>query len=308
MNLSGIVRCLLPTICTALIWQAVVAQNPTLWLPIKPDQAPPPVKILVLGRQLNYYPLDPGSTIELTVQGPETLRVLSRVEFGKDTTDEKSYYLRYERGDGKKGHIGFKTTAVAGANLADNPAVHVGNARNAYIEVPAGQHVYKFSRESKDKDKLYLRFYHPTSDPETQAQNVAFSPAKYSAAVNLIVKEEQNTYYRVGPQDSVTVSVIGPTTMQVLTRLEFDATMVTDQRFLIRVYEDGRPKQIIPFRSQPSDIADYRGRSDKVTGKADKLFVEVPRGKHEYTFEILNDGHSALLRFFIPRKALTNNL
>jgi len=184
----------------------------------------------------------------------------------------------------------------------------LGNARIAYIEVPSGQHVYKFNRESKDKDRLYFRFYSRTSDMDAQSKNVVFAPVKYTTAVNLIVKEERSSYYRVGPLDSVTVSVIGPTTMQVLIRLEFDATMVTDQKFLIRVYEDGRPKQIIPFRSQPSDIADYQGRSDKIAGKADKLFVEVPRGKHEYTFEILNNGHSALMRFFIPRKALTNNL
>ncbi len=257
---------------------------------------------------MNYFPLDPGASIDLIVQGPETLRVLSRVEFGKDTTDEKSYYVRYERGDGKKGHIGCKATATAGAILADSQSVHLGNARNAYIEVPAGQHTYRFSQESKDKDKLYLRFYHPTSDMASQSQNVVFTPAKYTAAVNLIVKEERSTYYRVGPLDSVSVSVIGPTTMQVLTRLEFDATMVTDQKFLIRVFEDGKPKQIIPFRSQPSEIADYQGRSDKIAGKADKLFVEVPRGKHEYSFEIINNGHTALLRFFIPRKALANNL
>jgi hypothetical protein len=292
----------------ALAWQGVTAQNQTVWLPIKPDKAPQPVKVMVRGRQLNYYPLDKGVTIELTVQGPETLRVLSRVEFDRDTTDEKSYYVRYERGDGKKGHIGCKATATAGAILADSQSVHLGNARNAYIEVSAGQHIYKFSQESKDKDRLYLRFYHPTTDMEAQSQNVVFTPTKYTAAVNLIIKEERSMYYRVGPQDSLNVSVIGPTTMQVHTRLEFDATMVTDQKFLIRVYEDGRPKQIIPFRSQPSEIADYQGRSDKIAGKADKLFVEVPHGKHEYTFEILNDGHSALLRFFIPRKALTNNL
>jgi len=301
-------RCLIMVICPALTWQAAAAQNAAIWLPIKPDQAPAPVKVMVRGRQLNYYPLEQGATLELTVQGPETLRVLSRVEFGRDTTDEKSYYVRYEQEDGKKGHIGCKATATAGAILADSQSVHLGNARIAAIEVPSGQHTYKFSRESKDKDRLYFRFYFRTSDMEAQSQNVAFTPVKYTAAVNLIVKEEQSTYYRVGPLDSVTVSVIGPTTMQVLTRLEFDATMVADQKFLIRVYEDGRAKQIIPFRSQPSDIADYQGRSDKIAGKADKLFVEVPRGKHEYAFEVLDDGHTALMRFFIPRKALANNL
>ena len=308
MNLSGMTRRLIMVIGAALTWQAATAQNASMWLPLKPDQAPPPVKVLVQGRLLNYYPLDQGATLELTVQGPETLRVLSRVEFGRDSTDEKSYYVRYERGDGKKGHIGCKATATAGAILADSQSVHLGNARIAYIEVPSGQHSYRFSRESKDKEKLYFRFYVQSSDMEAQSQNVIFTPAKYTAAVNLIVKEEQSTYYRVGPQDSVTVSLIGPTTMQVLSRLEFDATMVADQKFLIRVYEDGKPKQIIPFRSQPSDIADYQGRSDKIAGKADKLFVEVPRGKHEYAFEIINDGHSALMRFFIPRKALANNL
>jgi len=308
MKISGWVRWFMVSFLLALTWQAADAQNQRLWIPLKPEKAPLPVKVVVRGRQLNYYPMEKGTAIELTIQGPETLRVLSRVEFGGDTTGEKSYYVRYMREDGKKGNVGCKATATAGAVLADSQSLYLGNSRNVYIEVPRGQHTYKFSLGSKDDDKLYLRFYRPTTDMAAQSQNVVFTPTKYTSAVALIIREEQSTYYRVGPQDSVKVDVIGPTTMQVYTRLEFDATMVTDQKFLIRVFEDGKQKQVFAFRSKPSEITEYRNKSDKIAGKADKLFVEVPRGKHEYRFEILNNGHSALLRFFIPRKDLTNNL
>jgi hypothetical protein len=282
------------------------AQNGFTWKSLKPDKAPATQKVQVLGKQVSYYPLEKKESVTVTVQGPTTLRVLTRIEFGK-SGGEKRYYLRYEREDGKKAVFRRSSTASSSAVLVSDNKVRLANSRSVFIKVPEGKHTYRFYVGSKASYKLYLRFYERGTEIASDVKNVAFSPTRFTAAVPVVVKEEEVTYYRLGTQDSIRIALIGPTTIQVLSRLEFDPTMITDQKFRIRVLEDGKEKQVFPLRSKPSEAAEYRGTSAKVLGRGAKFFIEVPKGKHEYRFEIVDNGRSALLRFFIPRKDLTNN-
>jgi hypothetical protein len=263
---------------------------------------------VVKDKPLLYYPLDKGQTIEIVVQGPTTLRVLSRLEFGPNTKGDKRYEYSYENDEGQKGDFQHTVTAAEAAVLSLKSEVHLGNGRNVYLKIPKGKHTYKFSLSTKALDRVYLRFYGPISDVANESGKVNFQPTKYSSAVSLMVKEQEAIYYRIGPQDSLTLSVIGPTTLEALSRLEFDPSMVTDQRFRVRVLEDGKEKQIISLHSGPSQQVDYKDKSDKIAGRAARLYVEVPRGKHDYSFQILESGYTTLMRFSIPRKDLANNL
>jgi hypothetical protein len=288
--------------------QQAGAQKDQSWVSMRPIKAPPASSVVVKNKPLLYYPLDKGQVIEIAVQGPTTLRVLSRLEFGPNTKGEKRYEYSYENDEGQKGDFQHTVTAADAVVLSLKPEIHLGNSRNVYLKVPQGKHTYKFSLGSKAADRVYLRFYGPISDVANESGSVVFQPAKYSCAVSLIVKEQETVYYRIGPQDSLTVSLIGPTTLEALSRLEFDPSMVTDQRFRVRVLEDGKEKQIISLHSGPSQQADYKDKSDKIAGRAARLYVEVPRGKHDYSFQVLESGYNTLMRFSIPRKDLANNL
>lgn len=284
------------------------AQNSLVWKAIKPTLSPKPVQVVVMGRELNYYPLEKDKNIEVTLQGPTTLRVLSRLEFAADESGEKRYYLHYQNDGGSKSDFSLSTTLAANATLLGQSQVRLGTSRSEYIEVPEGKHVYRFSAGGKATYRLYLRFYVQSAESSAEAVTVAFAPSQFTTLVTLAVKENELPYYRLGQQDSVKLSVIGPTTLEVLARLEFDPTMVTDQKFRLKTFEDGLEKQVFSLRSKPSGIAEYSTQSDKIAGQAAKFYVEIPRGKHDYTFEIVDDGRSALLRFYIPKKDLTNNL
>ncbi len=287
---------------------SAVAQNGFTWESFRPDKVPKAVKVLVMGKKLNYYPLVKGDEIYVNVEGPTRLRILTRIEFGENLGGEKSYYLRCERDDGKKNKYRRVTTAAASAVLADLPSTHLGTSRSVYIKVPPGKHTYRFYVGSKSNYRLYLRFYERVSTINPNTDNVAFTPSMYTTDVPLIINEEEVLYYRSGHQDSVRLSVIGPTTIKVLARLEFDPTMIADQKFRIHVLEDGTEKHIYPLRSEPSEVAEYREISETIVGKGAKFFIEVPRGKHDYCFKIIDNGRNVLLRFYIPSEDLNNNL
>ncbi|MBU0519786.1 hypothetical protein KJ564_12720 [bacterium] len=284
------------------------AQTGFVWDSIKPAKAPSGVKALVMGKELTYYPLEKGKEIVITVTGPTRLKVLSRIEFGEEKSGEKSYYLRYEL-DGK-GNTKFRRVATASATavLAEKRAIHLGTAQNVYIKVPDGKHTYRFYVGSKSTYRLFCRFYERSAAVETESDNIALTPARFTTVIPIIVKEDEASYFRIGSQDSVELSVIGPTTIKVLSRLEHNPAMFANEKFRIRVFEDTIEKQTYPLRSAPSEVAEYGYVTDTVLGKGAKFFIEVPKGKHLYRFEVIDNGRNALLRFFIPQKDLNNNL
>jgi hypothetical protein len=290
-----------------MILSATKAQNGFTWKSFKPDKSPARIKLSVMGKELNYYPLEKGQEILVTVEGPTRLKVLTRIEFGEEASGEKSYYLRYQRDGEKKYKFRRIATASPTAVLADSPAIHLGTSRSIYLKVPAGKHTYRFYVGSKAAYRLFLRFYERTTKVESKPENVAIEPVQFTSAVPLVLREDEVTYYRVGNQDSLKLSIIGPTTVKVLARLEFDPTMFAEQKFRIQVYEDGLIKQIYPLRSKQSEVAEYREISTKVVGNGAKFYIEIPRGKHEYKFEIVDNNRTVLLRFYIPRDDLINN-
>jgi hypothetical protein len=307
MNMARTARGAFVALCALFSLQQAQAQKDQTWVSMRPIKAPKAQSILVKDKPLLYYPLDKGQTIEIVVQGPSTLRVLSRLEFGTNTKGDKRYEYSYESDEGQKGDFQHTVTA-SDAVLSLKPEVHLGCSRNVYLKVPAGKHTYKFSLSPNAGDRLYLRFYGPIADVSGQRGSVAFQPAQHTTDVSLIIKEQETVYYRVGPRDSLTVSVIGPTTLEALARLEFDPSMATDQRFRVQVLENGREVKIISLHSGPSEAADYKDKSDKIAGRGARLYVEVPRGKHDYSFKVLENNYSILMRFSIPRKDLINNL
>ena len=289
------------TLCTA------VAQNGFTWKSFKPDKSPSRIRVSVMGKELYYYPIEKDQEILVTVEGPMQLKVLTRIEFGEEASGEKSYYLRYQRNGEKKYKFRRIATVSPTAVLADSPATHLGSSRSIYLKVPAGKHTYRFYVGSKAAYRLYLRFYERMTKVDSKPETVAFEPVQFTSAVPLIIKETEISYYRVGEVDSLKLSVIGPTTIKVLARLEFDPTMFAEQKFRIQVYDDELVKQIYPLRSKQSEVAEYLAISSMVVGDAAKFFIEIPRGKHEYKFEVADNSRTVLLRFYRPRYDLINN-
>jgi hypothetical protein len=287
---------------------AANSQNQMYWSSLKPDKASTPVKILLLNQQLDYYPLERNGEILLSLQGPTTLRVHSRLEYTGGSSEEKRYFVRYAREDGKEGNFLRNTTPDKAPAILEQPKTVLGSARNLYLKVPPGKHTYRFFLGDKDYYKLYVRFYERATALAPPSENINFEPYDYTSLVPIAVKEKESEYYRVGRVDSVRLVIIGPTTLQVFSRLEFDSTMVTDQKYRLKVFEDKSEKQVFDLTSRPSDLAQYREASSLMAGQAAKVYVEVPKGKHEYYFQVIDKGRSALLRFSIPRKALKNNL
>jgi hypothetical protein len=294
---------LLVACCSTLL----MAQNRTSWSALKPEKSPSAVQVLIAGKRLPYYPLQQADDISLTIQGPTTLRLLTRIDFGNATGGEKSYYIRYEREGGEKKALRRVAANSDKVVLADNKSNYLSNSSYTVIDVPSGKQNYRFFVKDNASYKLYYRFFAPRTYSENDSSTVVFTPVKYTTTVPLLVKQKEHTYYRVGKQDSLKISVIGPARITVMTRLELEMPLLTAQKFRVQVFEDNQDKHTYSLKSWTSSNTEYKDKSTKVVGKAAKLYLDVPRGKHEYTFKLPDNNRSVLFRFYIPKKALGNN-
>jgi hypothetical protein len=261
------------------------------------------VELLISGKRREYYALEQGKQVQITIKGPSKLRVVSRIllESARDTAD---YSYVVERKGGKTFTIIHTAGLSDKALMAGEGAKVVGESRSKVIDVPQGDQIFVFTLPKGAKRSMILRFAVETNEFTAGAPVVAMTPAEFTKEVDLISGEKSVPYYRIGTGFVVKLKVIGPATVKVLSRIEFDQSMNGRQKWKVQVNEDGKAKVTYPLNAGRSDTIAYHETSTLVASWAETFFVEVPQGEHLYEFTLPDNHRTALLRFLLPKNQL----
>jgi hypothetical protein len=261
------------------------------------------VELLISGKRREYYALEQGKQLQISVKGPMRLRIVSRVllDSPKDTLD---YGYVVERKGGKTFTIVHSAGLSDKALMAGEGSKIVGESRSKVLDVPAGDQVFVFSLPRTAKHSVIFRFATETNEFTAGAPVVAMTPAEYTQEVDLVSGEKVVPYYRIGGGNTVAMKVIGPATIKVLARIEFDQSMNGKQKWKVQVAEDGKVKATYPLSAGRSDTISYHDASALVASWAESFFIEVPRGDHRYEFTLPDNHRTVLLRFLLPKNQL----
>jgi len=271
----------------------------------KPDKAGKTVKIQVSGKSWNYCLLDRRSPLELSVEGPAKLKVLSRLDMSDYKSSQKVDYTIQCIIDGNRTHYTHSALISKGVHFGASKKGQIGEGQEFVLDVPAGNHKIKLYVERKDKSVIYARVLKQKRTVSSGTHTVAIFPQKLTKQVKILVNEKEFDYFRVGGSDSLSLKVIGPTSVKTFSRLEYDVTMNGEKKYRVQVYEDGKLKNTFLLNTILSETAVYKeGNAKKIISRGDSFYMEVPAGEHTYTFKVLDSGRSALLKFYIPEKAL----
>jgi hypothetical protein len=269
--------------------------------PLKYDQK---VNVLVSGKNREYFALEPGKQIELKLQGPSRLKILSRALLSS-ASDSVEYTFLVARKSSRTTvtfthatHASDKI-AVAGAN-----ADVVGVMRNKIVDVPRGDQHYILYLPRNAKRKLLFRFALSTNEFTNGTPVSAMTPTEYTTEVNLISREEIAEYYRLGGTDKIALKLIGPATLKVLTRVEFDSNMTGRQKWRVQVVEGEKVKATYLLSARKSESVSYKDVSAMVASRAETFFVEIPAGEHRYEFRLPDNHRTVLMRFLMPKNQL----
>lgn len=242
-----------------------------------------PVTVKVEGKPRLYFRLTPESPLVIPVEGPARLRLVSRVELPQHSDQVVSYRLRVSE-VGKE--LDHSDTEASASDLASDPtgAHTVGKSRRLSFDIGPGMHHVTVSVEGAPA--LLVRL-HRAAPARGRRSFVTLTPIDAPRSVTVIEGERTIPYASVMPGKPVKLRVVGPTTLDLITRLDFDASMRGTQTYRLRLYEGGKRLRDAAFKTTKTTTATYPELKDRVPSKFDRLRLQVGEGVHEITVELL---------------------
>lgn len=262
------------------------------------------VDILVSGKRREYFVLEEGRQIEIKVQGPSRLKVVSRAVVGGAADSTQYTYLALRKGSRKTLTFSHRTYASDKVAFVGAREGAISVSRTKIVDIPRGEHVYTFYLPRNSGRQLLLRFALDTHAFTNGTPVVSMTPGEFTTQVDLVTAEEISPYYRIGTGEHVALTLIGPATLKVMARIEFNVNMTGRQKWKVQVTEDGRVKGTYSLTSVTSEVTTYGEPSPLAASRAETFYVEVPAGEHRYEFTMPENHRTTLVKFLLPKNQL----
>jgi len=108
----------------------------------------------VSGKDISYYELIHGRPLQLNIDGPKTLRILSRLLFDSEMGAEESFRIRVKSGRKVLGTYHMSTERSSDSTVKDQPDKVPGKWRTCEVTIPAGKHVISVELVEKKRSVL----------------------------------------------------------------------------------------------------------------------------------------------------------
>jgi hypothetical protein len=272
------------------------------WTAIEKIPGASPVDVLVRDKPRVYFRVTQQAPLTVAVEGPTRLRVITRAELVVGSPPVVSYRLRASEGAKAIDELDTETSAAEDAAPAAGKAA-LGKSRRMTLDVPAGRHSIALALSGTAAVLVRLQ----TSAGKLESPMVSLTPVAATRSVTVSEGEKLVTYYSVLPGQPVKLRVVGPTTLELLTRLDFDATMRGTQSYRLRLTERGTVLREAGFKTTKAATASYTNLADRTPSKFDRLSVPLGDGSHEIAVELVAPAHgSAEIHARIPEPTVGN--
>ena len=108
----------------------------------------------VSGKDISYYELTYGRPLQLNLDGPKTLRILSRLLFDSEMGMEESFRIRVKSGRKVLGTYYMSTERSSDSRVKDQPDKVPGKWRTCDVTIPAGKRVISVELVEKERSVL----------------------------------------------------------------------------------------------------------------------------------------------------------
>jgi hypothetical protein len=269
-------------------------------VPVFPDGGRK-ITVTISGKNLDYWQTGAGTPMTLRVTGPGTITIISRLAIPPHDTATKSYMVDVlENGKSVKQ---YSTQTAASKAVFKGLNAVPGKSRKCTVTVPEGKHVYEIRSSGSAPANIALRF--SFSGGQKQEKAVPLEPTSYDQLVTLVVKEKLITYYVSSKTKAVSLKVVGPTILQITSRLNFDKSMNGKQSYSIVVMDNDRIAAKKTLSTTKSMTAYFKELKEMVAGKPMDFVFDVPAGEHSYTIKLIETAaKSVSLKLSIPKTDL----
>jgi hypothetical protein len=252
-------------------------------------------------RLQKYSVIDKGTTLGFDVVGPTKVKIRTRAEFRPDVA-EVTYEGQVWEGDrlvdGRKVKVPTSKLTLPGQSMG------IGNARDIIMKVPKGKHSYRLWLTSEMVDRYYVRFYQ-TKRPQKMPEYIMFRPYAFVKELSLTGGKVVTTYYLVDGNGGATLSIVGPTILQVYCRANFSKDVKGNSKYTLGVFEGGKQARVFEGTCKQAPKGVFKELPDMLPSTLQKFTLDVPAGKHIYELKKINSAAPSLsVRFKIMKKSL----
>ena len=288
-----------------LVWGMPVAIGKTLtWEEFAPESYHERLEVSVKGVKSHYFAVTQENPLEIKLKGPRKVLVHIRNSVSAVGDLPGEYRLNVLTDARNFDEFAFHSGPTRLATILQGAEdIRLGKLGRFVLEIPEGIHPLKFFPAKSDKDqKFFLKFFLSEITSKND-KNVSMSPDQYDAVIHLIYKEKEQTYYRMTAEKPVQISIVGPTQLKVVTRLEFNHRMKGKYSYQIQIFEDAKLIQTRQYRTYKSDVASYKTVTRLSPGRSRSFLVPVSKGKHVYRLvPVTMQKETVIAKVLIPKK------
>jgi hypothetical protein len=276
----------------------------TTWRSIKKVAADDKVTITAGSQSYEYYLLSADKPVSLTIKGPRRLKIVSRYLFAPNEVGQTNYRVAVFVDGQERLRKSLVAKPREGLSLAERSG-GVAHLRRCYIELGKGQHTVDVRAETSGAGRVAARFFQESR--RRKVTYVLYAPETFGAVRHLqFASGSQSTYYQFDNSTPLSFSVIGPTTLQIQTRLDFDHTMNGTQSYSLQIVRDGEPWKVYHYQVKKLTTATYVKRPDILPGTRKTIRLPVPKGRHRYEIRCTRPANCGIAaRIRIPEDDLT---
>jgi hypothetical protein len=252
------------------------------------------VKYNIKGNLMTFYVLSRDSATHISVKGPGKLTLTTFARFTSDSPDSLSYTVVYQIDNTDVKVFTANKVSKAGKDVyiqsvGERPSI----VKTFSVKVNPGVHDYNFLMLNKSP-QVDLRYkFVPDSVIEWNDKPSLNDTSEVDIKID---RSSTKSYYRFSAESPQKFTVKGPTSLRVLTRLEFNYTMQGLISYRVCVKRNDTIIGTYKLDGYPSQEAQYTNNKKLIPGSLQEFYLEVPAGDNSYEFTLMDKKFTSLIR------------
>jgi len=250
---------------------------------------------IITRKTQTYRLLTKKEPVTFTVEGPTYLRVYTRIFWPDASKNDQIYKIILQENETDERILTFETKISE--STKDKKGHSISRWRSFYINVPDGINRYKLIHWSSPLDTILLKFAY-----ESPKRWVDVPATEYNSILEVIEEEKIVKYYELKKDKELLLKLNGPVKLKVVSRLNYDETLLGKQTYTILVEDNGKETDF-PLKCYKSETITYKNRKEIVPSNGRNFYLNLDRGLHTLKFKLRGTvASSASLRFLIEER------
>jgi|GEM_PF-2166564 len=278
------------------------------WRSSKPKQNSERIRIKIGRNNPSYYKIEHKKPVEYVVRGPVYVKLITRQLPPKVATGKFTYTLTVQRERNQVvAEILNKEVVIAWserARLNERDNDYVGEPEENYLYVPKGKHTLTIGIEEKGC-AIAARLF--AEKRKAKEDLISLTPSEYDRVCHLVQKSgNEYPHYHFTHESPLSFTVVGPTTLSIGTRLDFDqnsaqrtsyALMVKGHNAEGQTKDEGRY-----FKTKRLSRVSYKDCPGIDPGENQVMLLDVSAGRWTFELSLINADHPGIAaRILMPK-------